>query len=147
MRLHQRENVAALVVLVFLPTLLLGYAPPVRGERLPVKTYTTDDGLIRNYVKQIFQDSHGYLWIVTASGLSRFDGYGFANYGPEQSIPFQSINRMIEDRRGGYWLATNGGGLHRFIPRLTAGNPASRFDNYVLGDDLLSTFVFDSLSR
>ncbi len=142
MRLRRRKNFAPFLSFMFLPALLLGYAPPVRSERLPVKTYTTEDGLIRNYVRQIFQDSHGYLWIVTGGGLSRFDGNAFANYGAEQSIPFQSINRMIEDRRGGgYWLATNGGGLYRFIPRLTAGNPASSFDKYLLGDNLLSTYV------
>src|SRR3989442_12912108 len=117
MRLRRRKNFALFLSFMFLPALLLGYAPPVRSERLPVKTYTTEDGLIRNYVRQIFQDSHGYLWIVTGGGLSRFDGYGFANYGAEQSLPFQSINRMIEDRPGGYWPATNEGAGYSIVPR------------------------------
>src|SRR6266496_1764104 len=100
MRLRRRKDFAPFLSFMFLPALLLGYAPPVHSERLPVKTYTTEDGLIRNYVRQIFQDSHGYLWIVT------------------------------------------GGGLSRFIPRLTADNPASSFDKYLLGDNLLSNYVF-----
>src|SRR5262245_1788044 len=33
------------------------------GERLPVKTYTTEEGLLRNLVRQILPDSNGYLWL------------------------------------------------------------------------------------
>ena len=52
----------------------------VRAELLPVKTYTTADGLLRDEVYRIKQDSRGFLWFCTADGLSRFDGYGFTNY-------------------------------------------------------------------
>jgi ligand-binding sensor domain-containing protein len=52
-----------------------------RAERLPVKTYTTADGLAHNSVHRIVRDSRGFLWFTTAEGLSRFDGYSFNNYG------------------------------------------------------------------
>jgi ligand-binding sensor domain-containing protein len=72
------------------------------AERLPIKTYTTEDGLIRNLVRQIMQDSNGYLWLVTPSGLSRFDGYEFKNFAVGQNALLFLFWRMIEDRRGGF---------------------------------------------
>jgi ligand-binding sensor domain-containing protein/signal transduction histidine kinase len=112
------------------------------AERLPIKTYTTEDGLIRNLVRQILQDSNGYLWLVTPSGLSRFDGYEFRNYAEGQNALLSLFWRMIEDRRGGYWIATGGGGLYRFRPQGLGKDAASRFQLYQLSDNPQSSFVF-----
>lgn len=87
----------------------------VTGSQLPVKIYTTADGLAANRINKIVQDSRGYLWFCTQEGLSRFDGYSFTNYGPQQGLPAQGINDLLETRTGEYWLATNGG-LLRFDP-------------------------------
>ena len=49
----------------------------VRAEHLPVKTYTTADGLPRDSVTRIKQDSRGFIWMIAGDGISRFDGYSF----------------------------------------------------------------------
>lgn len=49
-------------------------------ENYFTKTFTTESGLPHNHIYQIFQDSNGFLWIVTWAGLSRYDGYEFKNY-------------------------------------------------------------------
>ena len=49
------------------------------GSQLPVKIYTTADGLPSNRINKIVLDSRGYLWFCTQEGLSRFDGYAFTN--------------------------------------------------------------------
>jgi ligand-binding sensor domain-containing protein len=67
----------------------------VRAELLPVKTYTTADGLLRDEVYRIKQDSRGFLWFCTGDGLSRFDGYGFTNYTNNKGISV-----LFEDDRG-----------------------------------------------
>src|SRR5438128_1993252 len=92
------------------------------SERLPVKTYTTADGLAHNVINKIVSDSRGFLWFCTEEGLSRFDGYSFTNFGMEQGLPHASVNDVLETRGGGYWVAT-GGGLVRFNPK---GVPGSR---------------------
>jgi ligand-binding sensor domain-containing protein/signal transduction histidine kinase len=79
------------------------------GSQLPVKIYTTADGLANNRINKIVRDSRGYLWFCTQEGLSRFDGYGFTNYGPQQGLPPRSVNDLLETRTGEYWLATNDG--------------------------------------
>ena len=86
-----------------------------KAERLPIKTYTTTDGLAHNSVNRIVRDSRGFLWFCTNEGLSRFDGYSFTNYGIDQGLPSASINSLLETREGSYWVAT-GGGLCRFNP-------------------------------
>jgi ligand-binding sensor domain-containing protein len=50
------------------------------AEQLPVKTYTTGEGLPRDSVTLVRQDSRGFIWLATGEGLSRFDGYKFTNY-------------------------------------------------------------------
>ncbi|MBA2302175.1 MAG: hypothetical protein H0W08_06030 [Acidobacteria bacterium] len=77
---------------------LLLLVPPldVRAERLPIKTYTTADGLPHNDVNRIVRDSHGFLWFCTADGLSRFDGYTFTNFGIEQGLPHSAVNDLLE---------------------------------------------------
>jgi hypothetical protein len=66
---------------------LLLVASLLQAKRLPIKTYTTADGLARDHILCIVQDSHGFLWFCTPEGLSRFDGYQFTNYHTEQSPP------------------------------------------------------------
>jgi signal transduction histidine kinase/ligand-binding sensor domain-containing protein len=124
----------ALILMLFLPAQSFVFA-----ERLPIKTYTTEDGLIRNLVRQIMQDSNGYIWLVTPSGLSRFDGYEFKNFAAGQNALLSLFWRMIEDRRGGYWIATGGGGLYRFRPQKDA---TSQFQLYTLDANPQTSYVF-----
>ena len=42
--------------------------------------YTVNDGLPQSSIDEIAQDSAGFLWIGTAGGLCRFDGYVFKSY-------------------------------------------------------------------
>ncbi|MDW8241193.1 MAG: two-component regulator propeller domain-containing protein [Acidobacteriota bacterium] len=86
---------------------------PVRAERLPIRYYTTDDGLAHDRVKRIVRDSQGFLWFCTLDGLSRFDGQRFTTYRLNEGF-VQSFNDFLETRQGEYWAATNGSGACRF---------------------------------
>src|SRR5215510_6553386 len=103
LRLGSKRRLGFYLTICSLAMLLSGAAS---AEQLPIKTYTTDDGLIRNTVREILHDSHGYLWLVTPSGLSRFDGYSFKNYTADNAIGITAFWSMIEDRAGSYWIAT-----------------------------------------
>ncbi len=43
-------------------------------------TWTTDNGLPQNGVRQITQTPEGYLWFTTFDGLARFDGVRFTTF-------------------------------------------------------------------
>jgi ligand-binding sensor domain-containing protein/signal transduction histidine kinase len=96
---------------------IVGAAATLSAERLPVKTYTTADGLARNRVQRIVTDSRGLIWIATSEGLSQFDGYRFINYGTRDGLASRVINDLLEARDGAYWVATDEG-LCRFHPKM-----------------------------
>ncbi|MGB5015277.1 MAG: two-component regulator propeller domain-containing protein, partial [Pyrinomonadaceae bacterium] len=43
-------------------------------------TWTTDNGLPQNGVRQVAQTPEGYLWFTTFDGLVRFDGVKFTTF-------------------------------------------------------------------
>src|SRR5260370_9727592 len=109
-------------------------------RQLPIRVYTTADGLAHNSVHRIVPDSRGFLWFATGEGLSRFDGYQFTTYDMDQGLPHRAVYDLLEARNGIYWIAT-AGGLTRFDPR---SKPA--FRTYFLPAPSVShaiTFVID----
>ncbi|MEO8572680.1 MAG: two-component regulator propeller domain-containing protein [Pyrinomonadaceae bacterium] len=87
----------------------------VTAERLPVKTYTVADGLPRDSVRKIKQDSRGFLWFCTLDGISRFDGEAFTNFTTGDGLPERHVNDFLESKTGTIWVATDGG-LARLNP-------------------------------
>lgn len=102
--LHRRTG-----SVLFLAGLILFFGVMSQAEHLPVKTYTVADGLLRDYVFKIRQDSQGFLWFCTPGGLSRFDGYAFTNFSTDDGLPDRRVNDLLETRGGAIWIATNGG--------------------------------------
>jgi ligand-binding sensor domain-containing protein/serine phosphatase RsbU (regulator of sigma subunit) len=49
-------------------------------------SFKSDKELSQPYVYSILQDSHGYLWIGTGSGLSKFNGFEFENFTVRDSL-------------------------------------------------------------
>jgi ligand-binding sensor domain-containing protein/signal transduction histidine kinase len=86
------------------------------AAQLPVKVYTTADGLARNQIECIVQDPRGFLWFCTTEGVSRFDGYTFINYGAEHGLPHRVVTNLLISRRGDYWVGTSVG-LFRLDPK------------------------------
>ena len=105
-----RRGIFVLLVLLF------SQVGPVRAEQLPIKSYTTAEGLARDAINCIMRDSRGFLWFGTFEGLSRFDGYRFVNYTTADGLPHRSVRDILETRNGDFWLAT-GYGVVRLNPR------------------------------
>src|SRR5262245_15560361 len=45
----------------------------MRAEQLPIRTYSTADGLGSTFIIRIVRDTKGFLWFCTRDGLSRLD--------------------------------------------------------------------------
>ena len=97
---------------------LLALGSPVRAERLILRSYTTADGLPHDSINCAVEDARGFLWFCTDDGLSRFDGYGFSNYGIGDGLPSARVNAILPTPDGRHWIAT-GAGLVRFDPHGT----------------------------
>ncbi|GGZ31255.1 hybrid sensor histidine kinase/response regulator [Echinicola pacifica] len=69
---------------------------------------TVEQGLSNNNVTDIYQDSVGFLWVATNSGLNRYDGRGFKIFKnePNDSTSLQeiSIRKIMPGLDGQLWL-------------------------------------------
>lgn len=103
-----------------LPFLLL-FALPALAQPLRYFTHFTEtDGLSDNRVQCILRDQQGYLWVGTANGLNRYDGYNFRHYLPDarqarRTVSNENIHDIKQDSEGFIWFAT-ANGLNRYDP-------------------------------
>lgn len=115
------------------------------------KTINKDDGLIDNYVEQVYEDSRGFMWFGTQGGLSRYDGHSFLNVEIPQSLSSDksgfsgnSINTIIEDDNQNLWIGTQAG---LYIYNLSSGIFTSIGKDFVHGfsqdHDIIEEIVLD----
>ncbi|WP_207532127.1 ATP-binding protein [Desertivirga arenae] len=82
-------------------------SPGVRFEQ-----YFSSQGLPDNRVRNIFQDSKGYLWVGTMNGLCRFDGYTFKKFYSNHAtstITTSWAHAIAEDEKGNLFIGTKYG--------------------------------------
>lgn len=74
------------------------------------------DGLSNERVRHIMQDSNGYIWIATWSGVDRFDGYRFINFrtyaDDSVRLDHNRVERLAEAPDGGILLKTYTGRVY-----------------------------------
>ncbi len=85
------------------------------------------DGLVSPYVNAVIQDSFGLLWIGTANGLQKYDGYRFETFkhtsGKPNSLQHNFVWSLFEDDNHDIWVANNRG-VSRYIRK------KNEFKNY-----------------
>jgi len=81
------------------------------------QSFTVDDGLAQNTVWDMIEDHRGYIWIATADGLNRFDGYNFKHYkhNPADSTTIAgiTIHSLFIDSQQTLW-ASHDRGISRY---------------------------------
>lgn len=119
----------------------------VLAEQLPIKIYTSADGLPSSAVTNTFRDSLGFLWFCTRDGLSRFDGREFTNYSLGDESSAQTIFYFYETRDGYYWIVSDG--LHRVrradIEDVKPGESNLRPNKIKLNTEKIAPNNFDTL--
>ncbi len=76
-------------------------------NKLEFERLNSNNGLSAEEVRNIYQDSKGYLWFLTKEGLNRYDGYDIKVYKPgEENLNFNSASfeSICEDNLNGLWL-------------------------------------------
>ncbi len=136
-----------------LPGVALAVAPVPEVRPMYFEHLTMRDGLSQSTVMSILQDSQGYLWLATESGLDRYDGYSIREYrrarGNDHALASDYIWSIAEDAKGDLWLATVGGGLSWW------DRGTDRFQQYrhnprdprSLASDTLRTLLIDSRGK
>jgi len=105
------RHILLLLSLTLLPE--LGFClSDLEFERL-----NSNDGLSTEELRNIFQDSEGYIWFLTREGLNRYDGYEFKIYkqgNSDLSFPSSAFESICEDQEGRLWLGSYEKGVSIF---------------------------------
>lgn len=80
---------------------------------LSFKPLTAYEALPTDEVTRVMQDSNGYIWIATNSGLFRYDGYRLQAYKDNRFTPElltnNTIKCIVEDKHHQLWIGTRRG--------------------------------------
>ena len=83
------------------------------ADRYNITYVTMNEGLPHNFIDDLYKDSRGFMWISTAGGgLSRYDGYEFVNYTPNNhqcKLKSNFIRNVCEDAFQRLWIVSEGG--------------------------------------
>lgn len=92
--------------------------PPVPTPQF--RSYGLLEGLPSSKVQAVTQDSHGFIWVGTSVGLSRFDGVQFVSpgIGPDRAhpIPTGGVSALLVDAADRLWIGGADFGLGRYDP-------------------------------
>lgn len=90
-------------------------AAKASGEKL-----YTSDVMSNSLVTSIVQDNHGFIWIGTAYGLNKFDGYRHTAYihnsADERSLVGNNVSTLYVSRSGALLVGCVNG-LHALQPQ------------------------------
>lgn len=74
-----------------------------------VEYFNVEQGLSNRFVRDIFQDSRGFIWISTSFGLNRYDGHSFQVFTKEKSeLQSNTCKTTLEDALGNLWIIYQG---------------------------------------
>ncbi|HEX5168890.1 MAG TPA: ATP-binding protein [Cyclobacteriaceae bacterium] len=71
---------------------------PVHAQEYRLKQFTVEDGLPSDIIKDVTEDSLGFIWIATDDGLVKFDGLRFTTY--KQALQSQFAKGLINTSSG-----------------------------------------------
>ena len=141
-----KHQITPTIIFALVFSLMAGLSQAQNFEKEPLyfQTYTIEDGLADNWIRDIAQDDQGFMWIATQSGINRFDGYEFETFRDDpQDSTMVSGNKAFDiliDRENNIWVATQEG-VGRFE------NESQSFEQiYSLASVLVSPIpLFESL--
>jgi ligand-binding sensor domain-containing protein len=92
----------------------------VAGERLPVRTLTTADGLRRDQLACVVSGERGFVWFCTGEGLVRWDGHLAHTFGRDDGLSPSGVRTFLKtgvdevrglalDTAGRLWAGTRAG--------------------------------------
>ena len=71
--------------------------------------YTTDDGLVDNFVQAITGDKKGNIWFGTKGGISVFNDSSWISYTTDNGLASNNILSIATDNDGIVWIGTDAG--------------------------------------
>jgi signal transduction histidine kinase/ligand-binding sensor domain-containing protein len=82
---------------------------PLAAERLPVRIFTTADGLPRDQLQCVHSDQRGFVWFCTAEGLVRFDGRVAVTFGRDDGLSRSGVRSFLPASGDRYFVGADRG--------------------------------------
>ena len=102
-----------ILVCAYITTPCLGQGLNNPIHNLSFNPLSAYEDISSNEVTRVMQDSKGYIWIATNSGLCRYDGYRIRTYKDNLFTPGlltnNSIKCFVEDQNDQLWIGTRKG--------------------------------------
>ncbi len=113
----------------------LVFSRSATAQGLVIRNYNVKDGLANATVYSVVQDSEGFVWFATPTGVSKFDGKRFRNYTKKDGLTDNDVVRLAADSRGRIWFFTYN------------GKPSFYFRHFVHNEDNDTSLHFNSRSQ
>ena len=134
---HRVLNKSVKVLPFILLTLYFCCGINVYSQTIPFQNFTSKNGLPQNFINDIYQDSHGFIWIASQVGVTRYDGYEFKTYGLDKGLANKYVQAIKEIPGKGIYIRTLHGlskfENNRFIDLIKYDEPTN---------DNISDFLF-----
>ncbi len=113
-------------------SLVLLIAPASHAlQALAERSLNEDGQQVSAYIREVFQDADGHLWLGTnGDGVARYDGTSLDYFTGEQGFAGTAVRGIVQDDAGSLWFATDAG-----VTRYTDGT----FTNFTTDHGLLDT--------
>ena len=76
----------------------------IRYKDAVFRSFSAKDGLLNDFVRAVYQDSKGLIWIGTDDGLFRFSGERIERVDNGNSVPLVAVHAIREDSQGRLWV-------------------------------------------
>ena len=101
------------------------------SQTLPLKTFTSKDGLINDQVTAIIKDNRGLLWLGTPFGINWFDGKNFYEPAIQAHTGQLYVTNFYKDSSGTIWILTFYNGIYQYAN--------GKFNNFLPKPEQLSS--------
>lgn len=112
----RKLNISLIIILMIFITSF--FSSKAKTDEYIFHQLKIEDGLSQSTILSSLQDSKGYMWFATRSGLNRYDGYKFVVYlhNPKDpsSLSDDGTSSLYEDKNGTLWIGTINGNLNKF---------------------------------
>jgi ligand-binding sensor domain-containing protein/serine phosphatase RsbU (regulator of sigma subunit) len=115
------------------------------AQKYHFDSYSVKEGLAQSSVYSIQQDKNGFVWLGTASGLSKFNGKDFINYTIEHGLADGAVKSIYIDKSEHIWIGHTDGGISRIIDDkielvLSMSADITSFEEDMLGNLWVSSY-------
>jgi len=102
-KIYQQKIKFIIITMIFLSSI------GIAQTNYNFKRFADSEKLSSVAVRDFYQDSYGFMWIVTSDGINRYDGKNIKIYknqpGNDKSLPDNAAYEIMEDLQKNLWVA------------------------------------------